>query len=45
MKGLEKFMVEVFPWKTITICLLVIAACEVVQVGVELGSMLADVSP
>jgi hypothetical protein len=31
MKGLEKFMVEVFPWKTITIMVCVIAACDLVQ--------------
>jgi hypothetical protein len=27
----EKFVMEVFPWKTITVCLMVIAVCEVVQ--------------
>jgi hypothetical protein len=34
MKGLEKFMVEVFPWKTITVFLGIIATCEMVQVAV-----------
>jgi len=27
----EKFVMEVFPWKTITVCLIIIAVCEVVQ--------------
>jgi hypothetical protein len=31
-KGLEKFMKDVFPWRTITIMICVIAACEIVQV-------------
>jgi len=31
MKGLEKFMVEVFPWKTMSVCLIIIACCEVAQ--------------
>ncbi len=28
----EKFVMEVLPWKTITICLAIIAMCEFIQV-------------
>jgi hypothetical protein len=31
MKGLEKFVVEVFPWRTITICLILITVLEFAQ--------------
>jgi hypothetical protein len=31
-KRLDDFMINVFPWRTITIMICVIAACEIVQV-------------
>jgi hypothetical protein len=31
-KRLDDFMINVFPWKTITIMLSIIATCEMVQV-------------
>jgi hypothetical protein len=32
-KHFENFVMNVFPWRTITICLIVIAVCELMQTG------------
>jgi hypothetical protein len=33
----EKFVMEVLPWKTITVCLIMIAIAEALQVGIMLA--------